>query len=298
MSYFVRIKSRVFGPFDEPQLLEMKSKGKITRMTEVSENNKSDWKSAEAFPFLFESAPSAHSASQPSADDPAEWFYSTNGTEGYGPVTASAIEQMIQSGQLSNNSYVWQNGQNARLVKNEPRFSAPSGSSTSPTPAEHTENKSLVISGEPVYSAEIVRPLANSLGWMMFLKITLLILMILNGLCLICTDVFWISHAVGLDSIRDFLLILLFVAVNVGFYALSFKTLLCFWQYHTDLYQAVASGRESDLTKAHQCQFLMWKWLGITVIAWLALLLVAVITVAVIAGYGSGSLLSPFRSAL
>ena len=52
MSYFVRISGKIFGPFDETQLLEMKSKGKISRMTEVSEN-KRDWQPAETLMFLY-----------------------------------------------------------------------------------------------------------------------------------------------------------------------------------------------------------------------------------------------------
>jgi hypothetical protein len=52
MSYFVRISGNIFGPFDETQLLEMKSKGKIARVTEISENER-DWKAAGTFTFLY-----------------------------------------------------------------------------------------------------------------------------------------------------------------------------------------------------------------------------------------------------
>jgi|GEM_PF-721281 len=52
MSYSVRINGNVFGPFDESQLLEMKSKGKISRVTEISESG-GGWQAAEMFPFLY-----------------------------------------------------------------------------------------------------------------------------------------------------------------------------------------------------------------------------------------------------
>lgn len=150
MSYFVRITNRVVGPFDEVQLLEMKSRGKISSLTEISENNRSDWQRAESFPFLYETVRSnepdhpagsntsnTYSLSSPPAYGTADWFYSMNGTEGHGPVTAATIEQMLWSQQLNGNSFVWQQGQNARLIRNEQRFSH-LGDSTNSVPAENT----------------------------------------------------------------------------------------------------------------------------------------------------------------
>ena len=299
MPYFVRIKSRVFGPFDESQLLEMKSKGKITRLSEISENNKHDWQSAEAFTFLFEpagSAPSDSSAPQPSANEQADWFYSVNGTEGYGPVTATAIEQMLRSGSLSNNSYVWQQGENARLIKNEPRFAAPASTSTSLTSVDNTSTTAYLggeITGtsEQVDTGQMLRPIAASLGWLMFLKITwLLVGVVIGGLSLLLGGGFWISHAVGKDDASVLLVVLLTLVLEAGLYGLQFKTFLCFWKYHTDLYQTVATGRASDLIQANQSQYLFWKWLGITVIAWLSVLLLFGIVMALIVGLASGGL--------
>ena len=295
MSYFVRIKSRVFGPFDESQLLEMKSKGKITRMTEVSEN-KSDWHSAEAFTFLFESTPSGHPAPQPSANESADWFYSVNGTEGYGPVTATAIEQMLRSGSLSNNSYVWQQDENARLIKNEPRFSPPASTSTSLTPVDNTNNTAYIggeITGtsEPIDTGRMLRPIAASLGWLMFLKITwLLIGVVVGGLALLLGGGFWISHAVGQDDAWVLLVVLVTLVIEAGLYGLQFKTFLCFWKYHTDLYQTVATGRASDLIQANRSQHMFWKWTGITTIAWLSVCLLFGIAVALMVGLASGGI--------
>ena len=126
MAYFVRIKNRIFGPFDEPELLAMKSKGKITSITEISED-KVNWNPAKSFSFLYELTPSASITCLPANNETADWFYSINGTEGYGPVTASAIEQMLQSGQLDGNCYIWRQGDeesDIRLLKREKRFAA------------------------------------------------------------------------------------------------------------------------------------------------------------------------------
>ena len=64
MAHFIRVGGQIFGPFDESQLLEMKSKGKISRSTEISEN-KRDWQAAETCAFLYANA--APQQSQPSS---------------------------------------------------------------------------------------------------------------------------------------------------------------------------------------------------------------------------------------
>lgn len=128
MNYFVRIRGKAFGPFDEEQLQNMKTRGKLSRTTEVSEI-KTDWQSAESLEFLF--PPSSSKTTSKVVQEPTDWFYSTNGTDACGPVTVTSIVQMLRSGQLSINSYVWQQGQNARLIKNEPLFFGHGGATQS-----------------------------------------------------------------------------------------------------------------------------------------------------------------------
>ena len=303
MAYFLRVKSKVFGPFDESQLLEMKSKGKITRSTEISED-KRHWQEAESFRFLFGlAAASAQSTNswQPLEDEPADWFYSVNGTEGYGPVTTTAIEQMLRSGQLSGNSYVWQEGQNARFIKNESQFSSPGSGSTKPAPVENTGSMANIggeITGisEQVDTGQMLRPIAASLGWLMFLKITFLLVgIIVQGLSILLGGSFWISHSLGKDDATVLLVTLMTLVLWAGFYALLFKTFLCFWKYHTVLNQTVATGRASDLIQANQCQSLFWKWLSITAIAWLSIYLTGAVAIMIATGLESGRLVYLFQ---
>ena len=300
MAYFVRIKGRAFGPYDETQLLEMKSKGKITRSTEISEN-KHDWKAAESFYFLYEPLPTPQ---QPSGgSESADWFYSMNGTDGYGPVTATAIEQMLQSGQLTANCYVWQQGENARFIKNEPQFTNPGGSNPGgsggirhpASPDSGTGNRNLNIGGEITGTSEMVdtgqmiRPLAASLGWLMFLKITFLLLGIIGeGLFLLWWGGFSISRAIAADEAMVLFIVLITIVLWAGLYALQFKTFLCFWKYHNELCHVVATGRASALIQANQSLFLFWKWLGITAIANLAVIVIAVTTVVIASGFFIG----------
>ena len=304
MAYFVRIKGKAFGPFDEMQLLEMKSKGKITKSTEISSNSKDDWQSAETFPFLYEPVQVTHSAPQSSSNEPANWFYSLNGTEGYGPVTAMAIEQMLQSGQLNSNSYVWQQGQNARLIKNEPRFSSATGgvggggNSAVLPPTNYiggggnTANIGGEITGtsELVDTGQMLHPVANSLSWLMFLKITwLLVGVVCDGLFFLWWGGFSISRALGADDAMLLFVLLVSLAVGLGLYGLRIQAFLCFWKYHTVLNQTVATGRASDLIQSNQRQFLFWKWLGITVVAHLSILVIGITTIMIASGWFAGA---------
>jgi uncharacterized membrane protein YhaH (DUF805 family)/predicted RNA-binding Zn-ribbon protein involved in translation (DUF1610 family) len=133
MQYYIRIRGKVFGPFDEVKLNDMRTKGKLSRTSEVSEN-KVEWFSAENLEFLFPLALSETTSSGTSISnsnsgmanlppsEPAIWFYSVNGTEGFGPVTQTAIVQMIQTGTLRGESLVWQQGQNAQQIRTVQTF--------------------------------------------------------------------------------------------------------------------------------------------------------------------------------
>ncbi|MDR2440911.1 MAG: DUF4339 domain-containing protein [Planctomycetaceae bacterium] len=53
MQYYIRIRGKIFGPFGENQLKEMRVKGKLNQTTEVSEN-KIDWQPISELTFLFQ----------------------------------------------------------------------------------------------------------------------------------------------------------------------------------------------------------------------------------------------------
>jgi hypothetical protein len=283
MPYFIRVKGKAFGPFDETQILDMKAKGKISRTTEMS-GDKLNWQSAETYPWLFEPLhPQGSPAADSGSNEPKDWYYSTNGKEGYGPVPAATIMQMLQSGELSLNSYVWQDGQNARFVKDEPMFQSPPNGGKPHSPNIPQPNI-------PPMNAEemMLRPLAASLGWLMFLKIVYLIAMILWGLGLIVNGIFTVSQAFGADSAWFLLSVLFFLAVAAAFYALNFKAFLCFWKYHVDVQQAASSRTESDLARVNQSAFLLWKWLGINTIVGVSVMLLALIIGIIVTGFSTG----------
>ena len=298
MSYFVRIRGNAFGPFDENQLQNMKTQGKLGRTTEVSEN-RTDWKPAGSLSWLFPPAPlpdplpsGRQSASTAPADsatygaqaEPAEWYFSVNGTEGYGPVTRSAVVQKLQVGELDRESLVWQAGQNAQPIRTVAAFRS------TPTPPGPNEQWTDSSSAEKTKATMNVssNPFAASLGWLMFLKVVFLVGVIGLGLCCLLGSIFVLSQAVGSNRVTIFLVALLNVAFSVAMFVMLFRAFFYFWRYHTDLYQAVASNREDDLAQAHQSLYLFWKWMGINVIVLLALFLLGVIIGVIIAGFGTG----------
>jgi TM2 domain-containing membrane protein YozV len=194
MQYYIRLHGKAFGPFDENRLIEMKTKGKLCRTTEISEN-KTDWFLAENLEFLFpkpdqysispQSTSSGTSTSSPlsydlstknsvlpSLSEPVDWFYSVNGTEGFGPVTRTSIVQMIQAGTLRGESLVWQQGQNAQQIRTVQIFAEYFSSSTAPLPTSYQQpttnfqppNASLFCSscGQPVVQTAQICPRCGS----------------------------------------------------------------------------------------------------------------------------------------
>jgi uncharacterized membrane protein YhaH (DUF805 family) len=142
MAYYIQIRNKPFGPFNTEQLNEMKDNGKLGRSTLISEN-KIDWVIAESFEFLFppqqqptqqihtttQSSPTFTTPATSPTSEPSSWFYSYDGVEGYGPVTTSAIIQMIKSGTLRAESVAWQDGQFAQNISKIPQFSELFGTS-------------------------------------------------------------------------------------------------------------------------------------------------------------------------
>jgi hypothetical protein len=136
MPYYIQVRGKAFGVFSNEKLLEMKKNGKLNESTLISEN-KVDWLPASKIAFLYPDlqqkststdiaitdATSIDVAIPTVATEISDWFYSSNGTEGYGPVTVSAIAQMVQSGTLKAESLAWQEGQFALKLGELPQFS-------------------------------------------------------------------------------------------------------------------------------------------------------------------------------
>ncbi|MDR2441363.1 MAG: DUF805 domain-containing protein [Planctomycetaceae bacterium] len=175
MSYYIQIRNKAFGPFNTEQLLEMKDNGKLGRLTYISEN-KIDWFTAENLEFLFsvplQATQQNHTALHTShteqtesvTPEPVNWFYSLNGINGYGPVTVSAITQMLKSGTLNAKSIVWQEGQNEKASLVADLFCLACGSLLSPASNVCQNCGSSVKSHRQNVNPELLGEKSNSNG--------------------------------------------------------------------------------------------------------------------------------------
>jgi hypothetical protein len=166
MNYYLRIKGKSFGPFDENRLIVMKAKGNIFKNTELS-SDCVNWFPAETLNFLFP-PPVPKAAQQPTATgyavspEPAIWFYSTDGNTGYGPITQNVVVQMIQNGTLKPDSSVWQEGGTAQSIKTVSTFAGyfgKTGDSLSLTmnrKSDYTSAWSLIITGTSITAILLV----------------------------------------------------------------------------------------------------------------------------------------------
>ena len=164
MPYYIKIRDKAFGPLDEEELLAMKTQGKLTKMTEISEN-KSEWFFAESLDFLFPRMPLGSLPTEfspaASAQEPAEWYYSLDGKAGFGPMTRSAIVHMLKAGTLQGNSLVWKQGQGSQQVQSIPEFSGQGGTPFQASPPR--TGTSCPTCGNPFVGAAAVCPQCGTL---------------------------------------------------------------------------------------------------------------------------------------
>ncbi|MDR1383786.1 MAG: DUF805 domain-containing protein [Planctomycetaceae bacterium] len=138
MSYYVKIRGKAFGPFENVQIQGMIKSGQIGRNNEISQDRINWMNAGENEEFFPKNATPAQSLPQNPYSQPQQpineppinepqipglWYYSIDGQAGFGPVAGNAIVQLIQTGQLRADSLIWQQGQNAQQLKTIPIFS-------------------------------------------------------------------------------------------------------------------------------------------------------------------------------
>lgn len=117
-SYYIRIRGRVQGPFDEQKLQALVKRGQFSRMHEISPDG-IQWTSASTHPQLFAASPTrkapekavanpqsaSHSAPTPSAP-PADWYFTFKGKR-QGPVGWDELKENAQAHRIGPNDLVW-----------------------------------------------------------------------------------------------------------------------------------------------------------------------------------------------
>lgn len=141
MKYFVKLVGKAFGPLEEDKIIDMYHAGRLKDPVEIS-RDKRTWElidvilpqsnpnSPPPIPTSFDPEPdvdlmpTASEITQEYIDPNAPiWFYSFNGSQGFGPVTKSALKTMMQCGMLKSNSLVWRQGENSRPLSAVPELS-------------------------------------------------------------------------------------------------------------------------------------------------------------------------------
>ncbi|MEX2171730.1 MAG: GYF domain-containing protein [Pirellulales bacterium] len=117
-SYYIRIRGRVQGPFDDEKLQGLVKRGQFSRMHEISPDG-IQWSPASTHPHLFSGSTSRKTAEQavpvqqatatPSARvaaPPADWYFTVNG-ERQGPVSWEVLQSYASTRRFTSHDLVW-----------------------------------------------------------------------------------------------------------------------------------------------------------------------------------------------
>ncbi|MBY0526256.1 MAG: trypsin-like peptidase domain-containing protein [Gemmataceae bacterium] len=115
--YYIRVRGKVMGPFGTTQLRSLRDRGQFGRFHEVSEDRQ-NWLSATTVTDLFPAATEVASKTLPPASLPAngrtapasDWLYVDANGKQQGPVPASQIVSLWQSGAITDGTLVWKEG--------------------------------------------------------------------------------------------------------------------------------------------------------------------------------------------
>lgn len=131
-TYYMRVRGRIMGPFDQEKLQGLSRRGQLSRMHEVSTDGVT-WTRAANFPELFNVAPietpgldqlaaqqglggggSAYAVASPAAPAAGQqkWYYTRSGQE-QGPVDFANLQVLAATGQLAPQELVWTEGMTA-----------------------------------------------------------------------------------------------------------------------------------------------------------------------------------------
>jgi TM2 domain-containing membrane protein YozV len=109
--YFVRVRGKIRGPFDVPQLRSMRDRGQFSSFHEVSEDRKL-WMPATVVMEVF--APLARvtgPTAPPEPPTPAnQWYYLAGDGQQRGPVSKRQLLFMRQDGTVSDSTLIWREG--------------------------------------------------------------------------------------------------------------------------------------------------------------------------------------------
>lgn len=285
---YVRIRGKSVGPVEEAKVQELVRQGKVSRASEVSLDGES-WVRASEIPSLFTSGPGEGNASAslesmlgnskasllPPEEQP-EWFYSTDGRSGFGPLSRSEIGNLIRTGTLNPDSLVWKQGQmadtirytqdfaeflhapkpqspggnpahlSAETAKSAPAPKNPVGEVPHPTsPPERNEggrqNVENAASRDP--SWKVIRQTLQLGPWVMFLAVLASVIVVSISFSLLGSLAF-LSTREGSMFLKIITGTIVFVMI-----ALMVRPLLALWKFQTGITTLATERTEEQLTE-------------------------------------------------
>lgn len=189
-SYYVRIRGRINGPFEESKIARLIQQGKLGKSHEVSTDGHT-WKDGGSLLHLFESLkpPTTTKSIKPiesedeiQVDDstvepaPAIWFYAI-GSERKGPINWPELQSKAGSGEINTNTLVWKEGMDKWLPAADISnlFKVPRNvTDSSSTQLGNKNNKSQISWGELLPALNVINDGSWSLAWVQCLAIALL----------------------------------------------------------------------------------------------------------------------------
>jgi hypothetical protein len=151
------------------------------------------------------------------------------------------------------------------------------------------------IAGTPSSgSTDILQPLSQSVGWLMFLKIAYLVDLVIIGLVFLYYHIWGLSVSIGMNRPLPIAIALLALAVNGGLFCIQVLAFLSFWKYHSAVQIATLVKAESILTAANESLFKFWRWTAIWIIGTTGTVLIALLIVFAVSGFNVGRLMDLF----
>lgn len=142
--YYIRIRGRVIGPKELPDMQRLAQRAQLNSRTPVSEDGLS-WLTAGDFPEIFtKTTATAPPAQQQPADEATavaavaeEWHFAVNGQQHPNPVSLATLQSYVQAGTLGRGDLVFRTGwDNWRPVSSVPELAgaAPVGGGSGALP--------------------------------------------------------------------------------------------------------------------------------------------------------------------
>jgi|GEM_PF-1349415 len=215
---YIRIRGRVLGPYEREKLREQVRRGQLSRMHEVSEDGVT-WTRASSYADLFQSSPAeatqgANGSARPSSPLPQSpaaqpvaqqamhvaapmtpmavpmamsapvgiplaggpaWYY-TRGDQEFGPVEFAQLQQAVSLGTVTADDQVWTDGMADWTSPTQVR-----GLSVRRLPTTKGGSEVAIREESGDVSAGVVRSMAGSRGWVLFIAICMFLFALPTG---------------------------------------------------------------------------------------------------------------------